>query len=206
MQKSLKPAAAVALGIAIFLSTGCVFAMTPETSQNIQPPAPTESAPLHFKRHNFQAFCYNTVGCHIIYDRQNFSPVTNDDDPDHVSPPPPEGDYKKNWLGQASIDIPNFPGPAEVKWKSLDGKEHEAKIDIASIFKDELVWHNVPKNDMADFHSGPVAGTPDIFVEVNDKTVNVYITMFIPTKQEQIPGNKYSSFRNDIVLAWTHTY
>ena len=28
----------------------------------------------------------------------------------------------------------------------------------------------------------------------------------IATKTEQIPGNKYSYGRDDVILAWTHTY
>jgi hypothetical protein len=102
--------------------------------------------------------------------------------------------------------IRNFPPPAEVKWTSKDGAAHEASVDFDKIFKDRLIWHNVPKAEMADFCSGPYAGSPDILLEVNDHTVNVYMTMLIPTKTAQIPGNKYGFHRNDVLLAWTHTY
>jgi hypothetical protein len=194
-------------GATIYLSTGHISAMTIESWQTVTPPPETHSVPLHFKRHNFQAFCYNVSACHIIYNNHNFSPLAADRDPEtYISPPPQGEDYKDNWLGRSYIDIPNFPPPAEVSWKSMDGQKHETTIDIAAIFKEELVWHNVSKNDMANFFKGPVAGPPDIFLEVNDRKVNVYITMFIPTKEEQIAGNRFSSFRNDIILVWTHTY
>lgn len=88
----------------------------------------------------------------------------------------------------------------------MDGVEHHTSIDFSSIFEDGIIWHKVPKDDMADFFSGPYAGSPDIFVEVNDRTVSVYMSMFIPTKSEQIPGNNHSSFRNDVLLVWTRTY
>jgi hypothetical protein len=93
-----------------------------------------------------------------------------------------------------------------VRWKSLDGAQHEAKVDMAAIFKDGLIWHKVPKSDMADFYRGPVAGAPSIFLEVNDHTVNVYMKMLVPTRTEQIPGNKYSFGRNDLFLVWTRAY
>jgi hypothetical protein len=104
------------------------------------------------------------------------------------------------------LGIRNFPPPAQVRWKSLDGVAHEAQVDIGAIFKDELIWHKVPKADMRPFFMGPVAGTPSISLEVKDHTVNVYIGMFIPTWTEQEPGNKNSEFRYDNFLAWTHTY
>jgi hypothetical protein len=93
-----------------------------------------------------------------------------------------------------------------VTWKSLDGVAHEAKVDMAALFKEGLIWHNVPKTDMANFYEGPVAGSPHIYLEVNNRTINVYMNMPIPTKTEQIPGNKYSYSRDDYFLAWTHIY
>jgi hypothetical protein len=199
--------ALLTLGFTISLSTGCVSAMPIENGRKIEPPAQTLEAPLRFKRHNFQAFCYNAKGCHILYNDHDFSPPGVENDPDgYVSPPPPGSDYRQAWLGTAYVDIPNFPGPVEVRWKSLDGQPHEASVDLAEIFKDELVWHRVAKEDMAHFFEGPVAGSPDIFLEVNDRTINVYMTMFIPTRKEQVEGNRYSAFRNDIILVWTRTY
>ena len=185
----------------ISISAGCAFAMPNEDMQMNTPPAPTRETQLHFKRHNFEAFCYDTVGCTVIY---NGHPQIQKG-PDDTSPPKPEGNYRKSW-GSVELGIANFPGPAEVQWKSKDGKAHAAEIDIAQIFKDELIWHNVPKDQMADFYSGPVAGAPDIYLEVDDHTVNVYMAMFIPTRHEQIPGNKDSNFRKDIFLVWSKTY
>jgi hypothetical protein len=199
--------ALIALGVTMSLSTGCTSAMPIETGQKIQPPAPTMSAPLHFKRHNFQAFCYNAIGCHVTYNSHQFLPLFGEANPDsYVSPPPSSPEYRDKWPGRGHLSILNFPGPAQVSWKSMDGEAHQASIDLSSIFEAGVVWHNVPKNDMADFFSGPYAGSPDIFLEVNDRTINVYMTMFIPTKTEQVPGNSHSSFRNDVLLVWTKTY
>lgn len=195
------------LAVTFSLSTGCTSAMPSENEPKIQPPTPTLSAPLHFKRHNFQAFCYNAIGCHITYNNHQFLPLFGEPNPDsYVSPPPPSPNYREKWPGRGHMSIPNFPGPVEVSWKSMDGVEHHTSIDFSSIFEDGIIWHKVPKDDMADFFSGPYAGSPDIFVEVNDRTVSVYMSMFIPTKSEQIPGNNHSSFRNDVLLVWTRTY
>jgi hypothetical protein len=32
------------------------------------------------------------------------------------------------------------------------------------------------------------------------------MAMFIPTREEQVPGNKDSDFRKDVLLVWSHRY
>lgn len=176
--------------------------MPSSPDETIKPPPETYAVPLHFMRHDFAAVCYNTLRCSVIYNSNQFTPFAVD----KPSAAPKSATYRNNWGQAGYLGIRNFPPPAAVRWTSLDGVDHEDEIDIAAIFKDQLIWHKVPKADMADFYRGPVAGEPDIFVEVNDRTVNVYTKMFIPTKTEQIQGNKYSNARDDLFLAWTHTY
>jgi hypothetical protein len=185
----------------VLLMTGCQTAMSTQTDI-IQPPPETLAVPLKFAEHVFAAFCYNTLSCRVVYNNHNFTPYDNN----KRSPSPSSPDYKKAWGFGGHIGIQNFPPPAEVQWVSLDGVKHEAKVDMAKIFKNQLVWHKVPRSDMADFHSGPVAGEPNIFLEVNDRTINVYMMMLVPTKTEQIPGNKLSYARDDLFLVWTHMY
>lgn len=154
--------------------------------------------PLTFKEHEFVAYCYNTLRCRIIYNSANFTLGSEE----LSSGAPPSLDYKKNW-NASYAGIRNFPPPADVRWTSLDGTTHEAKIDIGEIFKDERVLHNVPESD---YVQGSFGGTAGIFLEVNDRTINVYMEAFIATKTEQIPGNKHSYGRTDLILAWSHTY
>ncbi|MEO6800195.1 MAG: hypothetical protein ABI178_09680 [Rhodanobacter sp.] len=185
--------------IAVALMTGCRPAMITQ-SQRIQPPPETLAVPLRFAKHNFATHCYNTIGCQVIYNHR----YQQEDGPDDVTPPPPK-DLSKAW-NSVEIGVVNFPPPAEVRWQSLDGVRHETQVDMAAIFKDELIWHKVPKSDMADFYRGPVAGEPSIFLEVDDRTINVYSRTLIPTKTEQIPGNEHSNGRDDLFLVWTHPY
>lgn len=185
----------------VLLTTGCQTAMSTQTD-TIQPPPETHAVPLRFAEHVFAAFCYNTLSCSVVYNNHDFTPYDNH----KPSPAPGSPDYKEAWGFGGHIGIQNFPPPAEVRWVSLDGVGHEAKVDMAKIFKEQLVWHKVPKSDMADFYSGPVAGEPNIFLEVNDRTINVYTMMLVPTRTEQIPGNKLSYARDDLFLVWTHAY
>lgn len=168
----------------------------------MQPPPETLEVPLRFARHSFEAHCYNTLRCSVIYTQEDFTRLLRDE----PRGPPKTADYQKSWGFASYIGIPNFPPPAELRWTSIDGQAHEVTLDISMIFKDELIWHKVPKADMAHFFEGPVASDPSIHLEINNRTVNVYIQDLIPTKTEQIPGNKHSTARTDMFLVWTRTY
>lgn len=194
--------ATLLIAVSILTMTGSHPAMSTQAPAKIEPPAQTLAVPLKFKQHNFQAVCYSTVTCSVIYDNNDFTRLFEE----KSAPAPSSLNYKEAWGTASYLGIKNFPSPAQVRWKSHDGVSHEAEVDIGAIFKDELIWHNVPKADMADFYSGPYAGEPDIFLEVNDHTINVYMTTLIPTKTEQVPGNKYSFGRDDLFLAWSRTY
>lgn len=156
--------------------------------------------PLRFKRHNFGARCYDTLECRVLYD--NFDHGTAKPTPSSASRGP---DYLKGWSG-GYLGVDNFPAPALVSWRSKDGVAHEAEIDIGEIFKDELIRHNVSRREMADQPDGKYASNPSILLEVNDRTIRIYMSAFIPTKREQHPGNKYSRFRDDVILVKTYTY
>lgn len=159
---------------------------------------------IKFYVHNFEAFCYSTRNCSVIYDDHEHARLSEN----VVTPPQSGKNYRDAWGLASYIGIHNFPGPALVRWTSMDGIRHEAKVDIAAIFKDQWALNNVPENDSSEASYG-VDGpetTADIFLEVNDRTINVYIKTFISTKTEQEPGNKYSNARDDLILVWTHTY
>ncbi len=156
--------------------------------------------PLTFVDHDFEVHCYNTLRCRVIYNNANFSPYKAEVEP---SPPPSSPDYRDHWRFASNLGIRNFPPPAEVSWISLDGVKHEAKVDIGSIFKDQRVLHKVPEAEIPDRSWG---GEPGIILEVNDRTLSVFMKALVTTKTEQIPGNKYSFGRDDVIQAWTHTY
>ena len=82
------------------------------------------------------------------------------------------------------------------------------QVHIDAIFKDRRILHKVPREEIPDgwrpYWYG--AGGPSIYLEVNDRTINVYMQELIATKTPQIPGNPRSTGRTDVMLAWTHTY
>lgn len=182
------------------LGTGCQgIAMTQQDSY-ARPGAgsPASSEPLTFKRHNFGAFCYSTYGCHVTYN--GFTHVSEPDDVLQLSSASLGEKYPAN-LDASYLSVGNFPEPANVVWKSKDGVKHSAFVDIASVFRDQRVLHHVPKGGV----DGDI-GDPGIILEVNDRTINVYMKAFVPTRAPQVPGNKHSHFRDDLFLAWSKAY
>ncbi|MFC6185051.1 hypothetical protein [Pseudoxanthomonas japonensis] len=156
--------------------------------------------PLTFVRHNFGATSYSTYGCKVLYN--GFLHLSEEDDVLQMSSARAHPDsLRKTSAGY--LGVKNFPAPAKVTWRSADGVAHEADVDIGAIFKDRMILHRVPREDVRE---GVSITDPDIILEVNDRTINVYMRAFVPTRELQIPGNRYSGHRDDLVLAWTRTY
>lgn len=199
-----RPRTALRALLLILALTGSLTAMAFASDMSAKHRAPNHF-PLTFKRHDFAAYCYNTIGCEVLYANHNFTSLYSGS---VVASPPPSLNYRDKWNPAGYLGIQNFPAPAQVRWKSLDGVDHQANVDIGSIFNDELVRYTVPNDQIAEgIFPGPGPSTePSIYLEVNDHTVSVFMKAFIPTKTEQIAGNQYSNARTDLVLAWTRTY
>lgn len=172
------------------------------TGKPIKAPEPVKQWPLKFDSHTFGLVTYDVYGVNVDY-----AGVLHEDDPDELqrSSASYGPNYQRNW-GNGHIGIRNFPRPAKVSWRSKDGEAHQAEIDFGEIFRDELVRHNVRREDMADVPNGKYQNDPSIILEVNDRTLRVWMRAHVPTKKLQKPGNKYSDFRSDVVLVETYTY
>lgn len=78
-----------------------------------------------------------------------------------------------------------------------------AEIDMAEIFKDRFIRHDLKREEVSTNASGI---TPAIILEVNDRTINVYMRAHISTKELQVSGNPHSDFRNDLIKAFSQNY
>lgn len=156
--------------------------------------------PLRFEKHSFSAHCYDTAGCSVLYN-ENYL-IKDDADKTRPSSSSIGANYQKGWGSAAQIGIKNFPSAANVNWRSKDGVSHEAKINIAEIFKDQQIRHNVPREDIP---TDTVAATdsPNICLEINDRTVKVYMKAMVYLKDT---ATRRSDFRNDLILVYSHTY
>ncbi|UPG89435.1 hypothetical protein L2Y96_18875 [Luteibacter aegosomaticola] len=175
-----------------------------------------EPWPLRFHTHSFSAKSLNTLASAIVYNNFMFGkrkagiygePV------DSPSGPPPEGiDWKKFWKAGHSIitdDGQTFPGPVEMEWISLDGVAHRTSLALEEIFPDRQIHHRVARSEVKDawletlsFH--PVK--PEILLELNDRTVRVYMRAMIVSNIETRPGDPLSCLRNELVEVWAQSY
>lgn len=177
------------------LFTGCQPAMSTSaagTSRVVR-----NEFPLKFKKHNFQAICYDTYGCRVTY----AGTVEREDD-DAKLAPPATANRRERWGFASHVGIENFPGPAVVNWKSRDGTAHRAEVDIAGLFEDELVRHNVPQAEIP-LETAAMPGGPDIFLEVNDRTISVLMKATIAIKGD---ASHHGGFVSELVPVWSRTY
>lgn len=157
--------------------------------------------PLKFSRHSFGVYTYETYGAQVEYAgrlQADESETTLKKSAASIG-----HDYQNAWSGGHG-GIPNFPGPAKLRWRSKDGVEHRTTIDIGALFADQVVRHNVPESEHKPQPSGSYQ--PHIAVEINDRTVRVYMRAMVFTRQLQDPGNRYSGFRTDPVLVEELTF
>ena len=185
------------------LAAGCQgMAMTQETRTegSIRADNTVADWPLKFVRHNFGAHCFDTIGCRITY--AGF--VHGVDHADEVSPPIASYKGSRDQLLRAGhVGKRNFPAPAKVTWRSKDGVPHEAEVDLDVIFKDRVVQHNVLRED---YRADLGIADPDIVLEVNDRTISIYMRALIPTKTEHASGSAHGYSREDLVLVSSSTY
>jgi hypothetical protein len=127
------------------------------------------------------------------------------DDPDDVLQLSSEslGSKYPGNLSAGMGPISNFPPPAKVTWRSKDGTSHEAEIDIGKIFKDQLIRHNVVREDATD---NPTDGAPGIILEVNDRTINVYMRATIWLKRPRFPDRPHSDYQDELIKVFSNTY
>lgn len=164
---------------------------------------PVREWPLRFDSHSFSVFTYDTSGARVNYAGEQ--QIAQDEETLQQSSASYGPDYQKNWHGIHGM-IRNFPAPAKVSWRSKNGELHAANIDFGQIFEDQIIRHNMSRGEMSEMPNGQYNSEPSIILEINDRTIRVYMRAMIYTKDLQIPGNVYSGFRHDLVLADTFVY
>ena len=115
------------------------------------------------------------------------------------------GDRYPNNMRAGWGPIRNFPSPAEVTWRSRDGTPLHADVDIGEIFKDELIRHNLRLEEIT-----PIAlasdHAPGIILEVNDRTINVYMRATLWLKSPRFPDRPHSNYQDDLIKVYSRTY
>jgi hypothetical protein len=181
---------------------GCQPSMTTQTSS----PASAERTytgtvqdwPLFFKHHDFGVACFDTQSCLVRYNGFEFGT------PEQTRPASALSKQEYNAALTARYGpVARMAAPATVSWTSKAGDKLQAEVDIAEIFKDGLIRHDTPREDIAEDVS---MGATHVLLEVNDRTVKVLTRTMIPLKQPRDPQNPNSDFRDDLIEVYSHTY
>lgn len=190
----------------LIFAAGCSSAMSDSSTGTPAPGAAQRSAddgtvaawPLRFQHHDFAVACFDTQSCQVRYHGFDFG---------NPEPTPPAATLSPQARDEAlSADygpVPRETPPAQARWRSKDGSELQASIDIAAIFADGLVRHEVPREDIAE---GVSIGSTGIVLEIDDRTVNVYSRTLIPLKAPRDPANPDSDIRNDLIRVYSRSY
>lgn len=153
--------------------------------------------PLWFPWHYVGISCFDVDGCRVIY---GSLPLWRDG-------PQPSfeslGRPIDKVLRAGNGPVRNFPPPAKVTWKSKDGTLLTASVNMAEIFADRLVRHPVPRKDILENSFIPY---PGIILVVDDRTISVYMSTWIPLKVLRDPGNPYSNQQSSVELVHSKTY
>src|SRR5690606_37154431 len=101
--------------------------------------------PLLFASHSFAVHVYDTLAFYVEYNGDGFfaRQYRNARSPSYADSIP-----RERWPDAGYSAVANWPGPAKLRWTSLDGFEHTAEIDFSRIFADGLTLHSVPDNDL----------------------------------------------------------
>ena len=166
---------------------------------------PREPWPLRFDRFSFDARCYNTLECSVIFAKQH--QIT---ERDRFSPSgePRSVDWKDDWTaGFAIMPSDVFSPVIEIWWTAMDGVERSTKLNFDKIFPDRLVLHNAQEHEVKDgWGLEDRSRDVDILLEVNDRTINVYMRGLVLLKQPRDPAIRNSDRLRDLMLAWTKTF
>lgn len=160
--------------------------------------------PVPFDAYNFDARCYNTLRCSVLFMNHQHITTKTGMEP---SGQPYSPDWKDHWeAGFGVMDKMDVPmPPVEVDWTALDGVERSAVVELDKIFRDRAILHNIAREDVDENWAINHHHRAEILLEVNDRTINVYMKAQMHTKlHPSYPETHGWSY--DLVLAWTRTY
>ncbi len=164
---------------------------------------PREPWPLRFDSFSFNARCYHTLRCRVVFAKSHQVSERDDIEP---SGEPYAPDWKNHWKAGYIISAEDvFPPPVDIRWTAMDGVERTTKIDLEKIFPERLILHNAREEEVMEGW-GLEHRHVDILLEVNDRTINVYMRAWVALKQRRDPADRMSDDLRDLILAWTKTY
>ncbi|WP_369927399.1 hypothetical protein [Xanthomonas sp. NCPPB 2632] len=164
--------------------------------RHIAPKIKNDKLIMPFVVHNFSSFCFDTIKCRVLYKNRY---ARNEGGP---SGPLTDAIRENLSAGWITLDKPSV---AHVSWVSKNGDNHDAVIDLDEIFQDRLVRYS-SKLNINDVDLEAYTSSPDIILVVEDRSIQVYMKAMIYLYEPRDPNNRFSDFRDDLVLVHTKNF
>jgi hypothetical protein len=152
---------------------------------------------MPFSIHNFSSFCFETTKCQVLYNKRY---VVNDGEPSGQLTESIRNGLTATWLG-----IKSFPGPVRAVWTSRDGVKHDELIDLDTIFKSRRVLYAADL-DLDSIDLGGYYFSPDIILVIENRSIHVFMKGWVWLLDKSGAKNKNLRHREDLIVAYTHTY
>jgi hypothetical protein len=151
---------------------------------------------IPFSGHNFDAACYDTLRCRVLYDHAY---VVNQGSPRGSFTERDRDNLGGHWI------ILEPPGVARVTWTSKDGVDHDETIDLGEMFRSRLALYASDLN-VNDVNLSVPPSAPDIILVVENRSIRVYMKAWVSLLYPSDPNNKLSNFRTDPIVAYSHEF
>lgn len=138
----------------------------------------TDDNVLRFTEHNFALFCYDCSNVHVVYGRRAHDLW----DEGKAAPARTAADARR-YPNAKFGTYRAFETPLDARWSALDGTPLSCQVDLDAVFPERIVPHTVDPRRI--YRPMPISGRqPTILVEIDDRTLSVYIDATIQTLPE----------------------
>ena len=150
---------------------------------------------LKFRTHNFGILCFGGVtNVNLVYAGSGHKLCVG-----RVAPEKTPADTEKV-PGFLSGSYHAFAGPVEMDWNARDGTHLSHTVDLNEVFKEKVIPHTYDSSGI--YEKKPVTGgEPTVIVEVDDRTVNVYLYAEIQLVRDGQPDKARA-----LVSSYTQAY
>ncbi|HZX80071.1 MAG TPA: hypothetical protein VFE72_03840 [Lysobacter sp.] len=160
--------------------------------------AGAQSPTRRFEAHNLGVYCFDVWGCEVTYGNR----VVWKESPTALKPPLEIAMPRGRSLMRGTQGVfRGFEGPLSLQWHDLQRRPHRLQIDLSDVFPDRRLRHAVRDSDIS---TDATIGPPDIIVEIEDRTVRLYMRATIPLKQSLDPANPRRNVAVDLVPVYEH--
>lgn len=151
---------------------------------------------LTFTTHSMAIACYQVSDVHMVYAGSERVLWVED------SAPAKRAGDKFRYPNVTFGSYLAFSGPVHLRWRCAHGAQHQAHIDLDTIFPARQVLHTEAPERV--YGPMPVTGgEPIILVELADRTINIFMLASI---QLVTPGGGARDERDHCTLAFSCTF